>query len=484
MISLPSYRHKQSLDTSLASVSSNLRFSKIRFRRLRQKFSVEPWQISIPINTSSTTVGSSDISLKIPEVALGDLSYPLADWGHQATPTAFRPTFYKLLSKLVPQTPQPVSPNSGQYKTHGTTSHQSQSNKSDKAGHKRESTGKGARDFGSSGGGKGGKGGGSDEPPPPPYGYRFPHPGDARPPKHLGCPFYITEPLRHHHCSNLRLSRPSDVSQHIMRKHLLRDINLVLRRGTKSTDTTEPEEKMQQAGTCTKPDGIRRYHATCRMEFYGPTAEENLQYHIDNVECCEMGIEETGVMLPAEFKNLTKERDAVSGTAAKWYAIWRLCYPAVFRTTSSVRTVPASPYIETTAPREQGEHVIRQAQRSISMGDRSLNLDQIINDIYLGSAQPDTEVQQIVQKERLRRQFELQEASRSSLISSLPQQYQISYPTTFPSIAPSTLSLQTQFGQPPYQNTSHPPPGPQALPETSDAASQQVMVWHWNSPTN
>ncbi|KAH7226824.1 hypothetical protein BKA60DRAFT_188940 [Fusarium oxysporum] len=528
MVSQSSYHRGPSLDAPLATLASNSRFSKSRLHRLRQTFSLQRWQTSAPINTSSTTVDSSDISLKygIPAVASGDLSYPLVEWGHQATPTVLRPTFYKLLNKLAPQS---ASPNNGHYKTYGTTSHQTRSKKSDKAGHRRKSTSKGTRDSGSGGGGKGGKGRGGSNGPPPPDGYRFPPFGDSRPPKYLGCPFYMTEPLRHHACSSLRLSRPSDVSQHIMRTHLLQEINLVLRRDTESTDRTETGE----AGTCTNANDIRRYHARCRMEFHGPNAEENLRDHCRNFKCYEAGIEETGVMLLSEFKNLTNARDAANGSVAKWYAMWRVCYPP---TSTRGRTVPASPYVETTVPREQGEYIIRQALMSST--DQSLVSGQIVNGIYLG-VETDREVQQIVQdQQQQQRDLELQGAFRSTSTSShphstglepwrlslqetpglqhtsplpsssvtlplqqqhellagqpsnsiatssgsLPQQYQMPYRTSFPSIVPSTFSLQPQMVQLENTSTNYSPPGSQALPETSDPASQQTVCWYWNNP--
>ncbi|KAF4415735.1 hypothetical protein FACUT_13134 [Fusarium acutatum] len=530
MVSQSSCHHGSSLDAPLATLVSNSRLPKIRFRRLRQKFSLPRWQTSAPINTSSTTVNSSDTSLKngVPAVASGDLSYPWVEWGHQATPTpaTFRPQFYKLLSRLSPQS---ASPNRDHYKTHGTTSHHTRSKKPEKAGNRRKSTSKGARDAGSGGGGKGGKGrGGSNGP--PPDGHRFPSVGDTRPPKHFGCLFYMTDPLRHHQCSNLRLSRPSDVSQHIIRKHLLRDINL--RRGTASIDTTEAEENVQQAGTCINADSIRRYHARCRMEFHGRNAEEKLLDHCRNF-CPEAGIEDTGVMLPSEYQDLKDARDAVTGSVAKWYAMWGVCYPAVTRTTlTRFRTVPASPYVETTVPREQGEYVIRQALMSAST-NQGLAFDQIVNGIYLGGVETDRGIQQIVLVQQRQRDLELRQALQSTSISShlpstglgpwdlplqeetglqhatpfpsssvtlplqqhelligqssnsitnsfasLAQQSQMPYRTTFPSANPSNFSLQPQM-QPPYQSTSSNYTHPGSLPEASDPASQQGE-WCWN----
>ncbi|KAH7178774.1 hypothetical protein DER46DRAFT_592070 [Fusarium sp. MPI-SDFR-AT-0072] len=396
MVSQLSYDHGPSMDAPWATLASNSRFSRIRWRRLRQKFSRHRLQTAVPINTSSTTVDSSDTNLKcgIPAAASSDLSrYPLVEWGHQAT---------KLLSKLNPQS---APPNNGHYKTYGNTSHGVSSKKVDKAGHKGKSTGKDTRKSGSGGGGKGGKGKGGNNSQPPPDGYRFPPLGDTRPPKTFGCPFYMTDPLQFHECSSLRLRRSSDVSQHIMRSHLLRAMKLVRRRATESTDRAESEESMQQAGTCANANGIRLYHTTCRIEFCGPNAEENLQNHCNNIVCFKAGIEQTGVLLPSEFRDLIAARDSVTGGVAKWYAMWRVCFPPLV--TTRFRTVPASPYVETTVPREQGEYTIRQALST--MWDRSL-IDQIVNRIYLGDAQTDIEVQQTVQDQQQERDLKLRQA--------------------------------------------------------------------------
>ncbi|KAF5710537.1 ankyrin protein [Fusarium mundagurra] len=385
MVPQSSYHYGSSLDASKS------RFPRIRWLHLRQKLSPHKGQTYAPIsNTSSTTVDSSDISLKngIPAVAAGDLNYPLVEWGEgrqasQANPTVFQPTFYKLFSKLVLQ---PASQNNGHYKTQGTTSHQTRSKRPDKDVQRRKSSSKGAQDAGSGsgsgGGGKGGKGRGGGNGPPPPYGWRFPL--DARPPRCLGCPFYMTEPLRYHECSNLRLQRPSDVSQHIQRTHLLRETGPEFLRDTESIDRTQSSE----AGTYTDDNDITLYHTTCRMEFHGFTAEENRRYHC-LLECTELGIEDTGVLLPAEYEILTGARDAASGRLAKWYAMWKVCYPPVRRvgyppatTTILTRfpTVPASPYVS-----------------------------------YLGGDETDRELQQIVQDQQRQRDLDIQQASQQAM---------------------------------------------------------------------
>ncbi|KAG9497552.1 hypothetical protein J7337_010413 [Fusarium musae] len=318
--------------------------------------------------------------------------YRLAEWGQQATPTNFS------ARKVSPQAYSPISP-SNPWPLQDPWKRQSQGffKKGRQIWTQRES-----------GGGKGGKGRGGSNGPPPPDGWRFPPLGDIRPPKTFGCPFYISDPLQFHECSSLRLRRSSDVSQHLMRSHLLRTMRLVRRRDTETTVRAESEESMQQDGTCANANGIRLYHQKCRMEFNGPNAEENLQEHCNNTVCYKAGIEQTGVMLPAEFRALIAARDSVTGGVAKWYAMWAVCFPPLV--TTRFRTVPASPYVETTVPRELGEYTIRQALSNGLMGDHSLITDQIINQIYLGDAQTDLEVQQTVQDQQQERNLKLQQA--------------------------------------------------------------------------
>ncbi|PNP85186.1 hypothetical protein FNYG_01415 [Fusarium nygamai] len=498
MVSQSSYHYGSSLD---ASKSRSLR---MRWPHLRQKLSPRIWQKSTPINnTSSTTVDSSDISLKngIPAVAAGDLNYPSVEWGEgrQATPT-----FSKLFSKLVLQ---PASPNNGHYKTQGTTSHQTRSKRPDKAGQRRKSASKGARDAGSGsgsgGGGKGGKGRGGGNGPPPPDGWRFPPLGDARPPKCLGCPFYMTEPLRYHECSSLRLQRPSDVSQHIKRTHLLQEIGLGFLRDTESIDRTEGSE----AGTYTNANDITLYHATCRIEFHGPTAEENRQDHCRNLECVEAGIEDTGVMLPAEYDILTGARDAVSGSVAKWYAMWKVCYPPVRRvgyppaTTTILtrfRTVPASPYVSYLG----GDETDRELQQIVQDQQRQRDLDirQASQPVSTSSHLPSTgldpwgffaqETPGLQHASPFHsssltlplQQHELltgQPSNRTATsLGSLLQQSQMPYRTPISSSTPSTLPLQPPMVQLPYQDPHLGFPS-----EASDPASQQAMNW-WSNPAN
>ncbi|KAG5746613.1 hypothetical protein H9Q70_010697 [Fusarium xylarioides] len=193
-----------------------------------------------------------------------------------------------------------------------------------------------------------------------------------------------------------------------MRSHLLRTMRLVRRRDTETIDRAESEESMQQDGTCVNANGIKLYHQKCRVEFNGPNAEENLQHHCNNIVCYEAGIEQTGVMLPAEFRALIDARDSVTGGVAKWYAMWTVCFPPLV--TTRFRTVPASPYVETTVPRELGEYTIRQALSNGFMGDQSLITDQIVNRIYLGDAMTDLEVQQTVQDQQQEREVELNRA--------------------------------------------------------------------------
>lgn len=483
MVSQSSDHHAPSLG------ASGSRFLRIRWPHLRQKLSRHKSRTSAPIDTSSTTVDSSDTSLKydIPALASGDLSYPLVEWGPQATPAVLRATLYKLLSKVAPQS---AAPDDGNCKTHGTTSHQTR-NKPEKAGNRRKSTSKGARDYGSAGGGKGGKGRGGGNGQPPPDGWRFPPLGNARPPNYLACPFHKTDPLRYYGCSNLRMLRPSDVSLHLFRKHLLREIRLELRRDTESIDRTETEE----AVACTNANDITLYHARCRMEFHGPNAEENLRYHYLNMECSEVGIEDTGVILLSEYEEIISARNAENGDVAKWYAIWGVCYPP-----TSLRAVPASPYVgdETDAnvqqilqdlQRQRGLQLQEASQStSTSMHLPSADLDAWDRSLEASGLQHTNPFHSSSMTLPLH-QYELLAGQPSNGTTTSPgslpqQQSQLPYRTTFSSIGPSTVPLQPPTVQQPYQNTSSSYLHPELSPETSGPVSQQAMNWYWNNTTN
>ncbi|KAF9765395.1 hypothetical protein IL306_002339 [Fusarium sp. DS 682] len=256
----------------------------------------------------------------------------------------------------------------------------------------------------------------------------------------------MTDPARYHECSNLRLRRPSDVSGHIARCHLLQEKILVTGRDTESADEAETVEEMQQTGTCKSPDGIKLYHPRCRMEFFGRDAAENLKRHCDEGRCPLMGIEETGMLLPEEFDILLSESKKVTSSVAKWYAMWGVCFPPL--STSKVLTVPPSPYLEMTVSRELGQELVLQALNSVFMENLNLNsiCDQIISGIYLGKSQTDAEVRQIVQGQQQQRMMLLQQAQYEELYRSVS-----SYPQLQPSGFPPYDVGSSGFGYIPSQ---------------------------------
>ncbi|KAF4337739.1 ankyrin 3 [Fusarium beomiforme] len=435
-----SFVHEIPPDTPLVSLASHRRFSKAGWRRLRQKISRRRRFVPAATNGSSTTVDSSDIDTKggVLAAAYSDLSYPMAEWGHQTIHVVSVSMFLKFFHNFIPPS---ASPNHGYYRSHGNTSHRVHSSKVDKASHKGKGTLRITQNTpgshgGSSGGGRKGTGrGGNNGKPPPKDGHRYP--SVTQPPKIFGCPFYVTDPITYHECSNIRLRRTSDVSGHLARRHLLQDKILGTGRGhghdVESADEAETVEEMQQTGTCKSPNDIKLYHANCRKEFFGPTASEMLKRHTDDELCPSMGTEETGMLLPREFQTLLSESKKVNSSVAKWYAMWRVCFPSL--STSKV-AVPPSPYLDMTVSREHGRQVVSQALSHMFVSIASLDLicDQIISRIYLGKSHTDAEVQQIVRDQQQQRTIELQQAQYGEQQQRTIDLQQTQYGETFPPV--------------------------------------------------
>ncbi|KAF4494796.1 hypothetical protein FAGAP_9071 [Fusarium agapanthi] len=308
--------------------------------------SKEPWRYPNPKAThrSSATAHSSD------DKARNSLSTARNDmnltWDYQTPPIMFEPTFLRTSDQLLHKFRNtPILWNDGHHRAHGGHSHKTSSKRPGERDRKGKYTGQDSAKPGSGGGGKDAKGRGTDAEPPR-DGFRYPPSGAGQLPKVFGCPFYITDPVQFHECSNYRLRRHTDVSQHIERCHLLEEVGLAA-----------PGEKARKIEvgrrTCTEPNLINVYHAACRREFHGRTAEEKYSRHTSR--CYDLTIiENTGMLLPSEFERLMEERDKETGLVAKWYAMWRVCFP-----TNGFRTVPLSPYSRTIVPRERTETVVR-----------------------------------------------------------------------------------------------------------------------------
>ncbi|KAF5533279.1 ankyrin 3 [Fusarium mexicanum] len=345
--------------------------------------SKESWRYRKPRAThrsSATAHSSDDNSLS---TAMNDMKSP---WGHQAPSIMFEPAFLNVEDKLLHDFENtPIPSYDDHHRAHAGHSHKTSSRRPGERDRKGRNTGQDPAKSGS-GGGKDEKGRGTDAEPPR-DGFRYPSGAPSQLPRVFGCPFYITDPFQYRECSNYRLRRLSDVSQHIERCHLLEEVELAA--------PGEAARKIRVGErTCTDPNSIKFYHATCRQEFHGSTAEDKCSRHASR--CYNLTtIEDTGMLLPIEFRTLLSERDGVTGSVAKWYAMWRVCFPV-----TGFRTVPVSPYVQTIVPLPRGraETIVR-----VTLGHWLIPelynpiLSQIMGELYPAEYITDPEVRAAVE---------------------------------------------------------------------------------------
>ncbi|KAF5681680.1 ankyrin 3 [Fusarium circinatum] len=362
-------------DRSLSSLNSHGILSK------------EPWRYAEPKarqGPSAMAVNSSDDKVKNSlSTARNDIDSP---WGYHFPPIMMEPSFLNALDELLEKFKnQLILSNDDYHRVHGGHSHKTSSRRPGDRSCKGQNAAQDSAKPASIARGKDTKGKGTD-PEPPSDGFRYPPSGEAQLPKVFGCPFYISDPVRFHECSKHRLRRLSDVSQHIERCHLLQEVRLCTTLGEGAG------RNGAEKATCTDPNLIKFYDTTCRREFHGPTAEEKFRLHLAT-SCYDLkSIEDTGMLLPVEFRTLLSERDGVTGSVAKWYAMWRVCFPP-----TGVRTIPVSPYVQTIVSRERAETIVRQALELRSIPeDYSLILSQVLDRIYPIAYATDPEVQAAV----------------------------------------------------------------------------------------
>ncbi|RGP58807.1 hypothetical protein FLONG3_11378, partial [Fusarium longipes] len=286
-------------------------------------------------------------------------------------------------------------------------------------GEKKQKQGQGSRNTGGGGGKKngGGNGGGKQ----PPDGHRYPvpppHSGPQKKPP-FACPFHKFDPIRYDGCSSVRLKRPCDVSQHIRRCHLLGDVK-------QKTANAEPGDNVELVGNAEAEEEVALYCPKCRMEFHGTTAEANLRQHLPCQTPQPATIEQTGMLLPKEFVQLNAARNNASRDIAKWYAMWKACFPN--------KPIPKSPYfalpgqeavvetltvlpeveVETLAPRSQGGEIIRRALNDcpshcfFTKDEIDAVVNKVLNGLYRGSsgAEPQTSTETDTCLEVQRRQM-------------------------------------------------------------------------------
>ncbi|KAI1043800.1 hypothetical protein LB505_014260 [Fusarium chuoi] len=190
-------------------------------------------------------------------------------------------------------------------------------------------------------------------------------------PKAFPCPFHEFHPSRYHDCSSLRLRRISDVSQHIMRSHLLRDL-------------------VAESRPSITPDKICVYCTWCRQEFRGPGAEKRLHDHSTVCQASKRPatIEETGVLVPKELNDLISELAMASGNITRWNTIWYKCFP---------KTPAPPPSVEIAASQPEARRTLEQLLASSAANPwstaeiRQSWIDKALSAIYSGSPFSDIE---------------------------------------------------------------------------------------------
>ncbi|KAH7227084.1 uncharacterized protein BKA55DRAFT_211971 [Fusarium redolens] len=154
------------------------------------------------------------------------------------------------------------------------------------------------------------------------------------------CPFCKLDPHRYDECRGRRLTRLSDVIQHIKRQHLLAEVRL-------GFETVLPED-------------VILYCARCRCLFHGIGAEHRRRGHLtEGIQCQIANIEQTGVLLLREFEELRTELRVYPrhSETFRWYIMWDRCFPGKPR--------PLSPYVEIILPRPQVQLIIEAELQSL-----------------------------------------------------------------------------------------------------------------------
>ncbi|KAF5568758.1 ankyrin 3 [Fusarium napiforme] len=181
------------------------------------------------------------------------------------------------------------------------------------------------------------------------------------------CPFCKLDPHRYAECRGYRLSRLSDVMQHISRQHRILEVTLG------SNETIQEED-------------IILYCTRCRYLFHGMGASNRRDIHMNlEMECRPANIEQTGVMLYGEFEALkTKLRSYPRHDETfRWNIIWNWCFPG--------KPCPPSPYVEIIVPRAEVQEIIQDELESVpglSQQEAQLRARQLANRIHSTASKP------------------------------------------------------------------------------------------------
>ncbi|KAH7191978.1 uncharacterized protein B0J16DRAFT_52352 [Fusarium flagelliforme] len=496
-------RHKPPRREPLASLASHRRLPKRILHFFKQKF---PHDSETPVASkrSSSTPSDSSDSFGDGEVVYSDTGCPRIDGDHQVVTVDSEPAILRFLNRIAQglKLELDLDSNDG-HKTHGSSQKRhagnpdqgSREGKKQKQGQGSRNTGGGGRGGKKNGGGNGGGSGGKQ----PPDGHRYPvpppHSGPQKKPP-FACPFHKLDPVRYDCCSSVRLKRPCDVSQHIRRCHLLVDVKQKTT-NAEHADNAEPTDNVELVGNAEAEEEVALYCPKCRMEFFGTTAETNLRQHLPCQTPQPATIEQTGMLLPAEFKQLIAARNKAAGDIDKWYAMWEACLPN--------KPVPESPYfalpgqeavvetltvlpeveVETLVPRSQGGEIIRRAlhdcpsQFFFTDDEIDAIVNQALNGLYPGSsgAEPQTstdtrlEVQQRQMPQRQMFQQQISQQPFNGAVTSTvfdPSAF-LAAPQAYP---PSHQLCQNPAAPAPFAPTPRvvpqpvPPPAPQTNAQT------------------
>ncbi|KAF4485611.1 ankyrin 3, partial [Fusarium agapanthi] len=248
-------------------------------------------------------------------------------------------------------------------------------------------------------------------------------------------------------------------------------------------DNAEPADNVELVGNAEAEEEVAFYCSKCRMEFFGIAAEANLRQHSPCQTPKPATIEQTGMLLPAEFGQLIVARNKASGDIPKWHAMWKACLPN--------QPVPESPYcpvpgqeavvetstvlpeveVETLAPRSQGDEIIRRALNDCPSHFffTEDEIDTIVNQVLSGlysRAEPQTSIdtrlevqqRQMPQRQMFQQQI-LQQPFNGAVTSTVFD------PSTFPAV-PQAYPPSHQL----YQNPSASAPfapTPRVVPSTN-----------------
>ncbi|KAG9500730.1 hypothetical protein J7337_006410 [Fusarium musae] len=495
-------RHKPSHREPLASPASHKRLLKRLLYLFKQK-SPHVSETPLASKRSSSTPSDSSDSCGDGVVVYSDTGCPRIDEDHQVVTVDSEPANSRFLDRIAQRLRLELDLDSNDgHKTHGSGQKRHADNPDQGSREeKKQKQGQGSRDTGGGGGKKnGGRNGGKQ----PPDGHRYPvpppHTGPQKNPP-FACPFHKIDRIRYEGCSKVRLKRLSDVSQHIERRHVLKEVKQKTANADNDTeaadDDAEAADDVEFVSNAGAEEQVTLYCPKCRMEFFGTTAEANLGQHLPCRARQPATIEQTGVLLPAEFDRLIAARTKASGDIPKWNAMWKTCFPD--------KPVPKSPYfalpgqeavtvlpeveVETPVPRSQAAKIIRRALNDcpshfiFTEGEIDTIVDQALNGIYPGEPQTSTDTRLEVQQRQMpRRQLSQQQISQQPFNGAVAS-------TVFdPSAVPAAPQAHPPSHQL-YQNPSAPAPfaptpqvAPQTVPPPGPLSNTQTPQSYYGAP--